>query len=126
VAHLAWLPGALDDVPALLRGMDIFVLPSRAEGVSNTILEAMASALPVVATRVGGNGELIAEGVSGALTVAADPLALAEAIEPYTLDAELRRRHGIAGRERVEREFSIEIMINKYIRVYQSLLEGEG
>jgi hypothetical protein len=59
VAELAWLPGQRDDVPEILRGLDCFVLPSLAEGVSNTILEAMASGLPVIATDVGGNGELI-------------------------------------------------------------------
>jgi sugar transferase (PEP-CTERM/EpsH1 system associated) len=124
--HLAWLPGSRDDIPELLRGMDLFVLPSRAEGISNTILEAMASGLPVVATRVGGNGELIEEGVTGALANAGDPPALAEAIDPYLRDPLQRQRHGRAGRERVEREFSIEAMIEKYNRVYQSLLEGVG
>ncbi|HET7159003.1 MAG TPA: TIGR03088 family PEP-CTERM/XrtA system glycosyltransferase, partial [Burkholderiales bacterium] len=62
VAKLTWLAGARDDVPALMRGLDLFVLPSLGEGVSNTILEAMASGLPVVATAVGGNCELVQEG----------------------------------------------------------------
>ena len=53
VDHLAWLPGARDDVPDVMRGLDCFVLPSLAEGISNTILEAMACGLPVLATRVG-------------------------------------------------------------------------
>ena len=122
VADLAWLPGARDDIPELLRCMDIFVLPSRAEGVSNTILEAMASALPAVATRVGGNGELIAEGVTGALVPAADPVALADAIAPYVADPALRQRHGRAGRECVEQAFSIDGMVSKYVEVYESVL----
>ena len=54
-----WLPGSLDDVPSVLRAFDVFVLPSLAEGVSNTILEAMASGLPVIATAVGANAELV-------------------------------------------------------------------
>ena len=55
-----------------MRGLDCFVLPSRGEGISNTILEAMACALPVIATRVGGNAELIEDGVTGQLVAAAD------------------------------------------------------
>lgn len=121
-ADLAWLPGARDDIPQLLRGMDVFVLPSRAEGISNTILEAMACALPVVATRVGGNAELIAEGATGMLAPPADPVALAEAIAPYLTDPALRQRHGRAGRERVEQTFSIDSMVNKYVEVYESVL----
>lgn len=122
-AQLAWLPGARDDIPELLRCMDIFVLPSRAEGISNTILEAMASALPVVATRVGGNVELIAEGITGALVPAADPSALADAVEHYVHEPELRHRHGQAGRERVERAFSIDAMVARYVEVYEALLK---
>lgn len=57
--HLAWLPGERSDVPEVMRALDCFVLPSLAEGISNTILEAMASGLPVLATRVGGNAELV-------------------------------------------------------------------
>lgn len=122
LGHRAWLPGSRDDIAALLRGLDIFVLPSRAEGISNTILEAMASALPVVATRVGGNAELVSEGESGALVPSADPEALADAIVVYLRDAGLRRRHGLAGRGRVEQAFSIDGMIKKYTQVYDSIL----
>lgn len=122
-AERAWLPGSRDDIPALLRGVDLFVLPSRAEGISNTLLEAMASALPVVATRVGGNGELIAEGGSGTLVPPDDPTALAEAMAAYLYDPSLRRRHGLAGRARVERMFSIDAMVARYVEVYESLLQ---
>jgi sugar transferase (PEP-CTERM/EpsH1 system associated) len=122
LADHAWLPGARDDVADMLRCMDIFVLPSRAEGISNTILEAMASALPVVATRVGGNSELIAEGETGTLVPAADPVALADAIEVYLIDSALRQRRGRAGRERVEQGFSIDEMVNKYVQVYDRIL----
>jgi len=122
LAERAWLPGARDDVADMLRCMDIFVLPSRAEGISNTILEAMASALPVVGTRVGGNSELIMEDVTGVTIPAADPLALADAIEKYLNDAPLRQQHGQAGRERVEQMFSMEEMVKKYVQVYDSVL----
>jgi glycosyltransferase involved in cell wall biosynthesis len=63
VAHLAWLPGERRDVADVMRGLHAFVLPSIAEGISNTILEAMASALPVIATDVGGNADLVQAGV---------------------------------------------------------------
>lgn len=122
LAHQAWLPGARDDIADMLRGMDIFVLPSRAEGISNTILEAMASGLPVVATEVGGNGELIVQGATGLLVPAADPGALADGIETYLEDPGLRQRHGRAGRGRVEQVFSMGTMIKKYTHVYDTIL----
>jgi sugar transferase (PEP-CTERM/EpsH1 system associated) len=124
LAGRAWLPGARDDIAALLRCLDIFVLPSRAEGISNTILEAMASALPVVATRVGGNAELVAEGICGALVPSEDPVALADAIATYVHDPALRCLHGRTGRERVEQAFGIEGMIKKYVQVYDTILQS--
>ena len=73
VESLAWLPGERADVPDLMRTFDVFALPSLGEGISNTILEAMATGLPVVATRVGGNAELVEEGVTGTLVPAGMP-----------------------------------------------------
>ena len=121
--HLAWIPGSRDDVAAMMRGMDIFVLPSLAEGISNTILEAMATGLPVVATAVGGNPELVDDGFTGRLVPAADPVALAEAIKPYVVDSQLRRQHGQAGRLRAEARFSMDAMMNSYMQVYAHVLE---
>ncbi len=77
IEHLAlqdvvWLAGDRDDVPSLLQAMDVFVLPSLAEGLSNTVLEAMASGLPVIATAVGGNIELVEEGFNGSLVAVGD------------------------------------------------------
>ncbi len=119
---LAWLAGSRDDVPQLLRGLDVFVLPSLAEGISNTILEAMASGLPVIATRVGGNPELVVEGVTGMLIPAGDPEALAASVAVYLHDPALARRHGRAARERVEREYSLDAMVKRYIAVYDDVL----
>ena len=121
--HLAWLPGARDDVAALMRGMDIFVLPSLAEGISNTILEAMASGLPIIATAVGGNPELVEDGVTGSLVPAANPVALAEAIKPYVIDRELARHRGHANRRTAQARFSMEAMVNSYMQVYDRVLE---
>ncbi len=123
---LAWLPGARDDVADVLRCLDLFVLPSLAEGISNTILEAMASGLPVIATRVGGNAELVQEGVTGLLVPPSDPKAMAEAIGTYLQQPDLFKRHGAAGRERVEREFSLQRMLRQYEEVYDQVLKEKG
>lgn len=119
---LAWLPGARDDVADVLRALDVFVLPSLAEGISNTILEAMASGLPVVATRVGGNGELVVDGETGALVPTADVDALARTMVRYAQDVALVARHGRSGRARAERLYSIDAMIGHYASLYEQLL----
>lgn len=121
-AGLAWLAGERDDVPRIMRGLDLFVLPSISEGVSNTVLEAMASGLPIVATNVGGNPELIEAGVTGTLVPRNDPESMARAIRAYADSAELCRRHGTEARRSVERKFSIDAMVNAYIAVYDQLL----
>ncbi|HJV24482.1 MAG TPA: TIGR03087 family PEP-CTERM/XrtA system glycosyltransferase [Aromatoleum sp.] len=126
IADRVWLVGERGDVPELMRAMDVFALPSRAEGISNTVLEAMASGLPVVATQVGGNPELVVEGETGALVPPADSAALAEALERYVLDPVLARQQGAAGRQRVEQEFSIDGMVAAYAGLYESLLAGAG
>jgi sugar transferase (PEP-CTERM/EpsH1 system associated) len=121
---LAWLPGARDDVAQALRSFDAFVLPSLAEGISNTILEAMASGLPVIATRVGGNAELVEDGTTGTLVPAADSEALAMAMLRYARDPGYARSHGRAGRARAERLFSLDAMVAQYTALYDRLLQG--
>jgi sugar transferase (PEP-CTERM/EpsH1 system associated) len=121
---LAWLPGERQDSPDLMRALDVFVLPSLREGISNTILEAMASGLPVVATRVGGNPELVEERRTGQLVLPADPVAMAEAICIYGRDRGLAVSHGRAGRQRVENQFSMAAMVNSYLAVYDAVLQG--
>jgi sugar transferase (PEP-CTERM/EpsH1 system associated) len=123
VRELAWLPGERDDVPLLLRALDVFVLSSLVEGISNTILEAMASGLPVVASRVGGNSEIVDQGVTGLLVPRRDPAALATAIQRYVEDPQLRRRHGAAARRCVEEMFSIDNMVQHYHALYGNLLD---
>jgi sugar transferase (PEP-CTERM/EpsH1 system associated) len=119
----AWFAGERSDVPELLRGLDCFVLPSLAEGISNTILEAMASGLPVVATRVGGNPELVDDGVTGCLVPSAQPQAMAAAIEHYAGDPDLARRHGAAGRAQALERFSLERMVADYQALYDELCD---
>ena len=123
---LVWLSGERNDVPELMRGLDLFVLPSLREGISNTILEAMASGLPVIATNVGGNPELVVDGETGRLVPPSDPVAMADAIQSYLKDPAKLQRHGQAGRKRVEEKFSIEKMVEGYLGVYDEVLERRG
>jgi sugar transferase (PEP-CTERM/EpsH1 system associated) len=118
----AWLAGARDDVPTILRGLDAFVLPSRAEGISNTILESMACGLPIVATRVGGNPDLIDDGATGRLVPPANPKALGGALLALFADPIAARGLGRAARAECERRFSLDRMVADYAAVYDQLL----
>ncbi|WLI91298.1 TIGR03088 family PEP-CTERM/XrtA system glycosyltransferase [Massilia sp. R2A-15] len=124
-SHRAWLPGERNDVPQLLRAMDVFVLPSLAEGSSHTILEAMASGLPVVATAVGGNAELVHPGFTGILVPPRSPDLLAAAIADYCRIPEMCARHGMRARSQVIARHSLPAMARGYLAVYDSLL-GQG
>lgn len=121
-AASAWLPGERGDVQEIMRGLDCFVLPSLAEGVSNTILEAMASGLPVIATRVGGNAELVEHGETGELVASDDDEALAAAIVRLAGDRDRVRAYGRAGRAAVERRFSMQSMVAAYRALYDRVL----
>lgn len=113
--------GHRDDVFELLAAMDVFVLPSVSEGMSNTLLEAMAAGVPVVASDVGGNPEIVRDGVDGLLFPTADMVALRERLQKLCVDLHLRECLGKAGRERVLEGFSIEAMIARYERLYQQV-----
>ena len=118
-----WLAGSRDDVPALMPAFDLFALPSLGEGISNTVLEAQACGMPVVATDVGGNPELV-DDTCGALVPSADPAALARAIVAYAADPARCAAHGQAGRARIETAFALPVMVGRYHSLYQSLLSG--
>ncbi|MDC8756862.1 TIGR03088 family PEP-CTERM/XrtA system glycosyltransferase [Janthinobacterium fluminis] len=118
---LAWLPGERDDIAQLMRAMDLFVLPSLAEGSSNTILEAMASALPVVATAVGGNVDLVQAGWTGALVPPRSPELLAEAIARYYRTPDLGPRHGARARRQILAEHGLPAMAHAYLAVYDAM-----
>jgi len=120
VRDLAWLPGERSDIPAIMRGFDCFVLPSLAEGISNTVLEAMASGLPVVATRVGGNPELIDDEATGRLVPSGNDDALTAAILRYFDDPAGARRIGGAARSAVVRRFSLDRMVQDYRALYDA------
>lgn len=119
---LAWLPGERSDIPELMRAMDLFVLPSLGEGISNTILEAMASGLPVVATRVGGNVELVKETLTGKLVPPGEPVSMATAISEYYKNPELLSSNGKAARQEIEAHFSMDAMVRGYLGVYDAVL----
>lgn len=121
LAGLAWLPGERADVPDVMRALDCFVLPSLAEGISNTILEAMASGLPVLATAVGGNAELIVPGQTGELVPVADVEALAAALAGMAANRDRAAAMGVAGRLRVVRQFSLPAMVAAYQDLYDRL-----
>lgn len=122
VAHLAWLPGERQDVPQVMHSLDCFALPSLAEGISNTILEAMASGLPVVATDVGGNAELVVNGETGMLVPAGDVDALARALVHMAENPEHAAGMGLAGRQRAAAAFSLPAMVTAYEDLYARLL----
>jgi len=117
-----WLPGERKDIAEILRNFDLFVLPSQAEGIPNTILEAMATGLPVIATDVGGNPELVVQNVTGSLVAKEDPDALASRLLEYIENKEKRREQGEKGLQRVLSEFSLNAMVKQYTNVYDGLV----
>lgn len=121
LAGQVWLAGDRSDVAELMRGMDLFVLPSLGEGISNTILEAMASGLPVVATHVGGNPELVEDGKTGKLAPPGDAAALAQGMLEYAQDSSRLQAHGRAAREVIDARFSMAAMVAGYLGVYDAV-----
>ena len=122
VARLAWLPGERTDVADIMRGLRAFALPSLAEGISNTILEAMASALPVVATAVGGNADLVVQGQTGYIVPPAHPQAMALQLAALASNPERACSMGQVGRQRVQAMFSMQAMVATYQSVYDQQL----
>jgi glycosyltransferase involved in cell wall biosynthesis len=123
--HFLFL-GRRDDVPRILACCDIGVLPSRAEGLPNAVLEYLAAGLPTVASRVGGNAEILQDGKTGLLVPTEDSAALAEALLRFLRDPEFAARLGKNGREYVASEFSVQRMIAKTDQLYSELLRARG
>jgi sugar transferase (PEP-CTERM/EpsH1 system associated) len=119
VAESVWLPGARSDIAEVMAGFNVFALPSLAEGISNTLLEAMSSGRAVVATDVGGNAELIADEVSGRLVPPRHASRLDAALLGYFESPASARKHGLAAREAVEAQFSLDRMTADYAAVYE-------
>jgi glycosyltransferase involved in cell wall biosynthesis len=116
------LEGTLTEVPGFLAGLDVAVLPSRSEGMSNALLEYMAAGKAIVATAVGGNMRLIDDGVQGLLVPPDDPAALAAAISRLLSDADLATRLGRAARRRVEERYSRDAMVRRFEKFYLQLM----
>lgn len=127
--HPAWRArvsflGSSSCVPDLLRAFDVFVLPSVAEGICNSLLEAMATGVPVVATRVGGTPEVVVDGESGLLFPVGDADALSGHLLDLSAHPERRAALGAGGLARVQRAFSIESMVRAYERLYLDVIPG--
>jgi glycosyltransferase involved in cell wall biosynthesis len=118
--------GDVCDVPRLLSGASMLVLASRTEGLPLSVLEAMASGLPVVATRVGGTPEAVLDGETGILVESGDDTTLAAAILRVWRDAALGERLGLAGRRRAAECFGVRDMVARYEALYEDVLRGAG
>ena len=116
------LLGMRSDVMDILSSLDLFVLPSLNEGISNTILEAMAAGLPVVATDVGGTPEMIQSGYNGFLVQPHDYPALIDAQLTYLLNPQLMREHGVINRSVVKEKFTIQKMVSEYESVWKRVV----
>ena len=119
-SEIAWLPGFLEDMPDVYRKFDLFVLPSIREGISNTLLEAMACGIPVIATDTGGTGEVVLDGRTGMLVESGNVDAMANAIMSYVSDRALLDRHGKNARTHIKSNFSLAEMIREYDQLYSS------
>lgn len=119
-------PGLVDDVVPWLQSADIFVLPSAAEGLSNALLEALATGLAAVATAVGGAGEAMEDGLSGRLVPAGDDAALLAALRNLLAEPATARRLGQAGRQRVMTYYRLETTADQLVRLYAALASPRG
>jgi glycosyltransferase involved in cell wall biosynthesis len=121
--HIKFL-GLRRDIPEILCALDAFVLCSHSEGLSVTLLEAMAAGLPIVATRVGGNTEVVQAGKTGLIVPPRDPVALEAAMRELVNNAERSREMGLRGRERVRECFGVDKMVREYQAFYSELAAG--
>lgn len=115
------LLGPRDDVASILAASDIAVSASHEEGFSNSVIEAMAAELPVVATAVGGSIDAVVDGVTGWLVPAREPTKLAAALAELIADPAQRARFGAAGYARVQRHFSLDACVRGYASLYAGL-----
>ena len=123
VAGEVYFLGDRSDVHELVQGFDLFALSSLSEGYSMALLEACAVALPIVATHVGGNGEIVRDGITGCLVPASDPQALAEAIIALLRDPQRAQALGRAARAWVELDGSLQTMAERYAEIYRGSSE---
>ena len=123
--HLTLL-GCRSDMPEVYSALDVFVLSSHDEGMSNAVLEAMAMEKPVVATDVGGTGEVVRQGQTGLLVLPKDPAALAAAISEVLAQPARAHEMGRMGRRVVEERFSAHAMVRRMEELYLDLIGRRG
>ena len=126
VGHRVHFAGPADDPSDLLRAADVFALPSVAEGMSNSLLEAMATALPCLASTIGGNTDLIEHGRNGMLVPTDTPGAWPEALIRVLSDREFARGLGLAARSHVEANYALSVVVDRYEALYRRLLAEAG
>lgn len=124
IAHRIKMLGEVLDIAPYLAASDVFVLPSRGEGMSNALLEAMATGLPCLASDVGGNREVILSGENGLLFQPEDVAGLANALDLLLSDRDLSARLGAAARQSVEQQVSFDSVADRYVALYTRLLRG--
>ena len=123
VASRTYFLGRRDDVSEILAGCDVFVFPTFHENLSNSLLEACASELPVIATEIGGNPEVITDGVEGYLVPAEDSEALVEAVNKMVGNRECMKKMGKAARHKMETEFSQENIYHKIDLLFSTIAD---
>jgi glycosyltransferase involved in cell wall biosynthesis len=116
--------GAVDNPADYLRAADIFVLPSVAEGMSNSLLEAMATGLPCVVSGIGGNIDLITDGATGRLVAEATPAAWSRALLELLGEPATAQRMGAAARQRIDEEFALKVVVDRYVALYRRMIAG--
>src|SRR5581483_6022496 len=126
VAHAFTFAGHCDDVARRLSAADLFVLPTRSDASPNAVVEAMAAGLPIVASDVGGIGELVDNERTGLLVPPDDPRTLADRICRLMNDAPLAAKLGTAARRRAETRHSFDRMVAAFEAIYREELEREG
>jgi glycosyltransferase involved in cell wall biosynthesis len=125
IAERVQFVGAVADPAEYLRAADLFALPSIAEGMSNSLLEAMATALPCVVSGIGGNTDLIADQQTGRLVAEPNPVTWAAVLIDLIQNPEKARRMGTSARERILQDFSLRVVVDRYIELYHRMIDGE-
>jgi glycosyltransferase involved in cell wall biosynthesis len=121
LADIVRFAGFRTDLPRWVGALDVLVHPALAEGLGVSLLQASAAGVPIIACRAGGMPEAVADGISGIIVPPGDVTALAAALRMLIEDPDLRRRLGTQGRERIEREFSVYVMVDGNLSVYREI-----